>query len=105
MDKQYLRIWLEQKIEDVDEHLLIVGDVCGDCARCKEVGLEFSVVKECPHCHTPFKYISSRNATGSTDRRFHEAKRILHKRSDLTFIDYDDYKKMSGRNKAKKFFE
>ena len=105
MKKQLIRVWTEQDIEDIDKHLLIVGDVCGDCSICKELGLDFSAVNICPHCKTEFKYISSRNAATGTDRRFQEVRRIIARRNDLVFVDYEDYKKASGSNKAKKFFQ
>jgi hypothetical protein len=105
MGKDYIRIWTEKNIEDIENHLLIAGDLHGDCAHCREVGLDYVTAKTCPHCHTEFHYISSRNAIGEGDHRFHVVKQIFAKRQDLIFIDYDDYKRISGRNKAKKFFQ
>ncbi len=102
-EKELIRIWVEKDIQEIEEKLLVVGDIHGDCANCRELGLDYSSVKKCPKCQTVFKYIASRSSTGSGDHRFHEVKRILSKRKDLILIDYDDYKRISGRKKAKKF--
>ena len=103
--KEYIRVWKEVDIDELEQHLLIVGDLHGDCAHCKEIGLDFSSVTTCPRCQTAFKYISPRGGSGQSDHRFHEIKRMMTKRPDLLVVDYDDYKRISGRNKAKKFFE
>ncbi|MFC1809431.1 hypothetical protein ACFL3D_04860, partial [Candidatus Omnitrophota bacterium] len=70
----------------------------------KELGLPYATVTHCPACGNEFKYVMCKNATGAGDGRFHVVKRFLSKRQDLIFIDYDDYKKISGRDQAKKFF-
>ena len=105
MKNELIRIWQERDVQEIEKHLLIVGDLHGDCAHCRALGLDYSTVTKCPQCQTDFKYAASRSAGGSGDHRFHEVKRILMKRKDLILIDYDDYKRISGRNRAKKFFE
>ncbi|MBU1864007.1 MAG: hypothetical protein KKH94_10125 [Candidatus Omnitrophica bacterium] len=105
MKKALIRVWHEQDIEEIEKHLLIVGDMYGDCGHCHELGLEYASVKECPQCHAIFKYIACRHAARDTERSVHEVKRVVAKRGDLVCIDYDDYKKISGKHKAKKFFE
>ena len=103
MKPELIRIWSEKDIEEIEKHLLIVGALHGDCGQCRALGLDFTTVKTCPQCNTEFKYVASRTAGGSGDHRFHEVKRIFSKRKDLIFIDYDDFKRISGRTKAKKF--
>ncbi|MFC1621154.1 hypothetical protein ACFL2G_02505 [Candidatus Omnitrophota bacterium] len=89
---EFIRVWKEFDIRDVSEHLLVVGDLTGDCSKCRELGIDYSKASSCPKCNTQFKYIASRTR---------ETKRIKHKRSDLIFIDFEDYKRASGKLRAR----
>ena len=92
---EFIRVWKQFDIQDISEHLLIVGDLTGDCSKCGELGIDYSNVKACPKCKTTFKYISSRTR---------EVRRINNKRPDLIFIDFEDYKKAKGKIKARDLF-
>ena len=101
----YLRIWQSCDIAEVTKHLLIVGDITADCAACRELGIEYASAKSCPQCKTVFRFIAARN-TGPLDRdRGGTVKRIKDRRPDLTFIDYDDYKNITGKQNARDFFK
>ena len=100
----YIRIWQACDIEELKKHLLIVGDVTADCANCRELGLEYAQLKSCPKCGTVFRFIATRTA-GKLDRnRGATVRRIKDRRPDLTFIDYDDYKEITGKQQAREFF-
>ena len=101
--KVWLRTWVEKDLADIEKHLLVVGDSLGDCAQCRELGLDYKTVKECPGCHTPFLYVTSRRFESHPAERFQIVKRLNAARSDLAWIDYDDYKKLTGRQKARDF--
>lgn len=90
-----IRVWKEIEVEDLSKHLLIVGLLTGDCASCKELGIDYASAKTCPACGVTFKYIASRSK---------EVRKILHKRPDLIFIDFEDYKKATGSLKARNLF-
>lgn len=92
---EFIRVWKEFDIEEVSAHLLMAGDLTGDCSKCRELGIDYSKAKVCPKCETNFKYIASR-------RR--EVRRIKNKRPDLIFIDFEDYKKAQGKLKARNLF-
>lgn len=92
---EFIRVWKEFDLGDISEHLLIVGDVTGDCSKCRALGIDYSDAKECPECGTHFKYIATR--TGHTPK-------IKQRRPDLIFIDFDDYRKATGKLKARKLF-
>ena len=92
---EFVRVWKEFDIQDVSQYLLVVGDVAGDCSKCRELGIDYSNAKFCPKCGTTFKYIASRTS---------EIKRITRKRPDLIFIDFQDYKKALGKIKAQNLF-
>lgn len=101
----YIRIWQPCNVEELSKHLLIVGDVTADCMNCRELGIDYASAKECPKCKTTFHFIASRN-TGKLDRnRGAVVKRIKDRRPDLTFIDYEDYKEITGKQNAREFFK
>ena len=89
---EFIRVWKEFDIEDISGHLLVVGDIKGDCANCRELGIDYSNVKSCPKCGTLFKFIASRSK---------EVKKIIKKRPDLVFVDFEDYKNRLAKIKAR----
>lgn len=91
----FIRVWKEMEVSDIEKHLLIVGEVTGDCSNCRELGINYSSAKVCPKCGKEFKYIAT---------RFHEIGKIKQKRPDLIFIDFEDYKKITGKMKARNLF-
>ncbi|MDD4202371.1 MAG: hypothetical protein PHQ52_02790 [Candidatus Omnitrophica bacterium] len=101
MDKNasLIRIWKEEDIHFVNDHLLIVGDPDGACSKCKEMGINVSTAKTCPECKTEFKYIASRVNSSSK-----QASRLHSKRPDLTVIDLADVKEVLARDNANKLF-
>lgn len=103
--KQLLRTWRSYDMQEIGKHLLIIGDAVGDCASCRELGIDPWKTKECPQCHTVFKFIASRRVTSHPGERFSIAKRIMEGRSDLEVVDFDDYQKAIGNQKARDFFK
>ena len=84
---------------------MIVGDITADCINCRELGINWIETRNCPKCGTDFRFIASRN-TGKLDKnRGGTVKRIKDRRSDLTFIDYEDYKEITGKQQARDFFK
>lgn len=101
----FIRIWQACDVDEVTKHLLIVGDITADCTNCRELGIDYTQTKSCPQCGTVFRFIASRN-TGKLDRnRGATVKRIKDRRPDLTFIDYEDYKEITGKQQARDFFK
>lgn len=104
MKSEYVRVFQPMNFEEVDRHLLIMGDLKADCAACRELGIDVYTAKTCPGCGTPFKYLTSRRIESHPGERFHEVRRLSEKRPDLIFIDYSDYSKLLGKKKARDFF-
>ena len=104
MGREFLRTWQNFDLEEVEKHLMILGDLTGDCASCRELGIHYQDARECPKCKTAFKYVTSRRLETHPGERFQLAFRLKEKRPDLVFIDYEDYKKTLGRKKARDFF-
>ena len=101
----YIRVWQSCNVEEITKHLLIVGDITADCTNCRHLGIEYATAKTCPQCGTIFHFIASRNS-GKLDRnRGGTVKRIKDRRPDLTFIDYDDYREITGKQNARDFFK
>ena len=96
--KSFVRVWREVDTDDVAAHLLISGTVSADCSYCKEIGIPFEA-KTCPKCGTTFKYIGTRISKATK-----ELKRIREKRPDLMVIDYNDFKEILSREKARGIF-
>lgn len=104
MGREYLRTWKDYDIEEVERHLLILGDLTGDCAACRELGIAYLIAKECPKCKTIFRYVTSRRLETHPGERFQVVSRLHERRPELAFIDYEDYKRTIGRKKARDFF-
>lgn len=104
MSREFLRTWQAYDLEEVEKHLLILGDLTGDCAACRELGISYQQARQCPGCKTVFKYVTSRRLESHPGERFQIASRLREKRPELAFIDYEDYKRTLGRKKAREFF-
>lgn len=104
MGREFLRTWQTFDIEEVEKHLLIIGDVTGDCASCRQLGISYQQAKECPKCNTLFRYVTSRRLETHPGERFQIVGRLRERRPELIFIDYEDYKRTLGRKKARDFF-
>lgn len=101
---EFLRVFKPFDIEDVRQHLLVMGDLSGDCGACRALGIDAYHATQCPECGVPFKYVTSRRLESNPGERFQLARRIFEKRQDLIFIDYSDYTKVLGQKKARDFF-
>lgn len=99
-----IRVWQSCDVDEITKHLLIVGDVTADCAACRELGIDYAKARECPQCKTLFRFIAARG-TSLVGNKGGAAKRIKDRRPDLTFIDYDDYKEITGKQQARNFFK
>ena len=104
MAQEYLRIFKEYNIEEVRDHLLILGDLSSDCGKCRCMGLDFNQHESCPECGTPFRYVTSRRLELHPGESFRIVRRALEKRPHWTFVDYMDYQKTLGQKKARDFF-
>lgn len=104
MNSVWLRVWSERDLTQIEPHLLILGDLKADCGNCKELGLDYKTVTQCPKCQTRFQFVTSRRFETHPGERFQIVRCLAEVRKDLICIDYDDYKKLTGRQKARDFF-
>lgn len=94
--EDFLRIWMKLNLEEVKNHLLVIGELSGECFSCHKVGIK-NEEKECPQCGRKFKYIGfRRKVDASLIKKFKE----IH--PEMTFIDFEDFKKVFSKKEAKK---
>ena len=99
---EYLRIWEERNLSEIAAHLLILGDALGDCAACRCLGINLSQ-KSCPQCKTEFRYVTSRRIESHPGEAYRIVRRARQERPDLVFVDYIDFKSLTGRAKGRDF--
>lgn len=98
---EFMRIWTEVDVEDVQKHIIMVEDKFGHCPGCKQIGIELKELKKCPGCGITFKYMTSKDARGG---KTGIVMRSMRKLPDLVFVDYDDYERVTGKKKAEGLF-
>ena len=96
MSERFLRIYKKFHLDEVKTHLLTYGALSGSCAHCKELDVKLDA-QTCPQCKTLFKYIAFQNVKDHLPKML----RISHERPDIIFVDYDDFKRLEGEEKAK----
>ncbi len=96
MSERFLRIYKKFHLDEVKFHLLTYGALSGTCANCKRMDLKLDVL-QCPECGAEFKYIAFQNIRDHLPKML----KISHERPNIVFVDYDDFKKLEGEEKAK----
>lgn len=99
MNPKFIRIYKKVDIDDIREHLLIYGELSGNCSKCKTIGLKFDL-RQCPDCNAEFRYITFRNIKENMPKIL----KLSETHPGVTFVDYDDYKRITGALKAEDFF-
>lgn len=100
MNPKFIRVYRKVDIDDVKEHLMICGDLSVSCSKCNHMGVKAGMTN-CPECQTDFRYIGFRNVKDNMPKIL----KLNETRQGLTFIDFDDFKKMTGEAKAQEFFK
>jgi len=95
----FLRVWQQFDIKDIEQHLLVIGELSGECYNCHKIGLQISS-QACPQCQARFKYMGFRRKINpSSIPRFKE----MHPR--LICIDFDDFKKVLSKKEARRLLD
>jgi hypothetical protein len=100
MSERFLRVYKKVDFANVKSHLLIYGALSGSCASCKAMDIKLDV-RQCPQCSSEFKFIAFQNVKDHMPKML----RLSSERPDLTFVDYDDFKKVEGALKAENFLK
>jgi len=98
-----LRVWQELDIIDVKRHLLLVDDMYGACANCKQIGLNYLKDKNCPSCKTTFKYLATSLKNPASITKI--LNRIKSDSLAFTLIDREDYDRALARDSAEGLFK
>ena len=96
MSKQLIRVYHNLDFEDVRAHTLEYGVLSGICSKCKHLNVRLEDIG-CPQCGTSFKYI----AFQSVREHLPKLLRISQERSGVQFVDYQDFKRIEGEQKAR----
>ncbi len=94
--ERFLRIYKKFYLDEVKTHLMTYGALSGICANCKSMDVKIDV-PQCPQCHTEFKYIAFQNIKDHMPKML----RIAQERPQIIFVDYEDFKRLEGEEKAK----
>ena len=100
MNHKFIRIYKKMDLEDIKEHLIIIGDTTASCAKCKSLGLKIDAL-QCPQCKTELKYMSFRKIKDHIPKML----KFSETRSDLTFVDFEDFERTTGALKAAEFLK
>ncbi len=103
MKKILVRVAEERDLETLKKHLIVVGELTGECFACRHVGIDYGREKYCPGCGTEFRYIASRKK--ATDNNTALLARLAQKRPDLSYVEYQDIKDVTDRQKAREIFK
>lgn len=95
-----MRVYKKMKVEEIKPHLLIYGDLGGQCANCNKMDIKLADT-HCPECKNGFQHIAFRNIKTHLPKVF----KLLEERPGLQIIDFEDYHKSAGASKAEDFFK
>lgn len=100
MNEKLVRVYKKLDIQHVKAHLLIYGDLGGSCAACQKMDIKLEATR-CPECQAEFYYLAFRNP------RVHMPKilKLSQERPQAAIIDYEDYSRLVGEQKAREFLK
>ncbi|MBN2483798.1 MAG: hypothetical protein JXD21_06335 [Candidatus Omnitrophica bacterium] len=97
--KAFLRIWQEADIKDIEQHLMVVGELSAECYHCHAIGLDLNL-DACPQCRAFFKYVGFRRKVDAN-----VLIRFCQKHPRCSFIDFEDFKKALSKDGARKLLD
>lgn len=96
MSVPFIRVYEQLDPGKIKPNLLIYGDISGSCASCSKIDCKLEM-EQCPQCGAVFNYIAFRNVKSHLPKMY----KLLERRPNLKFIDYDDYNRTGAQQKAK----
>jgi len=103
MSTSWIRVGQEHDLEALKKHLIVVGELTGECQSCRHVGIAYAREKYCPECKTNFRYIASRKSAKENNTGL--IARLALRRPDLVYVEYQDIKDLGDRQKAHNIFK
>lgn len=95
----FIRIWQELDIKEIEKNLLVVGELSSRCFSCSHIGIE-NIVSSCAQCGSKFLYVGFMRPV--TSKLLREVKEKL---PSAVIIDFSDFKREIGKDKAKNIFK
>lgn len=100
MHEKFIRVYQSHDIKDIQQHLLIHGDLASSCAHCNALDLQLDM-DQCPHCGAVFKYVAFRNVKSHLPK----LQKLKDHRPGVIIVDFEDYQRLLGASKAQDFFK
>ncbi|MFH1505227.1 MAG: hypothetical protein ABIH08_07600 [Candidatus Omnitrophota bacterium] len=97
--KVFLRAWKRFELADIQEHLIVAGELSSECYSCRKIGLEL-IAKSCPECGSNFQYMSFRRKVTPLFLN-----KVREQWPEVIFIDFEDFKKSVGKKDARELFD
>jgi len=97
--REFLRVWKELDIKEIEKSLIVVGDLSAECYACHNIGIEKNTIT-CPGCGVSFKYMGFRRKVGHG-----YLKKLSQEMPYLAFIDFDDLKSLTNKSDARKLLD
>jgi len=83
-------------VDEIKKKLLLIEDLYGSCANCKQLGLNYLKDKSCPGCKTVFKYMATRLKNPGEISKI--LSRIEAEKLDLKLIDREDFDRAAAKD-------
>lgn len=93
--RQFIRVWKELDLKEIEQSLLVIGELSAECYSCRKLGIEIKSYV-CPQCGVAFKYVGFRRRVNPS-----YLNRIKEDFNGLVFIDFDDFKAMVNKRDAR----
>ncbi len=91
-----IRVWTNLDLGEVKEHLMLIEDLYGTCANCKQLGLNYLKDKTCPGCGATFRFLATNLKNPADSFKF--LSRLNHEGLALKLIDRADYDRATAKD-------
>lgn len=91
-----IRVWTSFDIEELTGHLMLIDDLYGTCAKCKQLGLNYLKDSKCPGCGTTFRYVATNLKSPADSAKI--LGRLAQEKLEMRLIDRGDYERATARD-------
>ena len=98
-----IRVWTTLDLNEVNQYLMLIDDLYGTCANCKQLGLNYLKDRSCPGCGAVFKYVATNLKNPADSGKI--LNRMAQENLSLRLIDRSDYERGSARDAVGDLFK
>lgn len=98
-----IRVWTSLNLREVRQHLLLIDDLYGSCANCRQIGLNYTKDKKCSNCSTHFRYVATRLKDPAAIAKI--LRRLRSEGLELQLIDREDFERSSAKDALQDLFQ